>query len=184
MSRLSIISHASLASLLLAACSGTATQAPPATPSTPAATTAAPPLTLPVSLNAVMVGSIDHASDPLFGVGNALFGSGRLPKSDDDWREVEYHAYQMVVLGKVIQLPGTGPRDAEWTANPEWKAFSESLTSVGMDILKKAQAKDSQGFDDLGNRLVDVCESCHKAFKPEIPTMKIMHKPDTQPAGK
>jgi len=162
--------------LLLAACSGPA--------KAPAATSApAPALTLPISINAVMVGGIDHASDPLFGVGNALFGSGRLPSSDDDWREVQYHAYQMVILGKVIQLPGTGPRDAEWTANPQWKGFAEALSSVGMDMLKKAEAKDAQGFDQLGNNLVDVCEACHQAFKPAIPTMKIFHKPSPVPPG-
>ena len=33
---------------------------------------AAAPMTLPISINAVMVGAIDHASDPLFGVGNAM----------------------------------------------------------------------------------------------------------------
>ena len=123
MSKSALMKSAALATsaLLLAACSGPAK--PPVATSTPAA---APALTLPISINAVMVGGIDHASDPLFGVGNALFGSGRLPSSDDDWREVQYHAYQMVILGKVIQLPGTGPRDAEWTANPQWKGFAEA----------------------------------------------------------
>jgi hypothetical protein len=167
-----------MSALLLAACSGPAK--PSVATSTPAGVSA---LTLPVSINAVMVSGIDHASDPLFGVGNALFGSGRLPSSDDDWREVEYHAYQMVILGKVIQLPGTGPRDAEWTANPQWKGFAEALSSVGMDMLKKAEAKDPQGFDELGNNLVDVCEACHKAFKPDIPTMKIFHKPTAPTAN-
>jgi hypothetical protein len=175
MSKSTLLMSTALATsaLLLAACSGPAK--PPAAISTPAPTLA---LTLPISINAVMVGGIDHASDPLFGVGNALFGSGRLPSSDDDWREVQYHAYQMAILGKVIQLPGTGPRDAEWTANPQWKGFADSLSNVAMEILKKAEAKDAQGFDELGNKLVDVCEACHQAFKPEIPTMKIFHKPE------
>jgi hypothetical protein len=126
-----------------------------------------------------MVGGIDHASDPLFNVGNAVFGTGKVPKTDAEWREVEYHAYQMVILGKIIQLPGTGPKDVEWTSRPEWKGYAESLTGVGMEMLAKAQAKDAKGFDELSAKLVDVCEACHKAFKPDIPTMKIMHKPDS-----
>ena len=137
---------------------------------------ATPPLSLPVSLNAVMVGAIDHASDPLFGVGNAMYGSGRLPKSDADWAEVQFHAYQMVILGKVIQLPGTGPKDAEWAANPQFRAFGDSLSAVGMDMLALTEKKDAKGFQAAGNKLIDICESCHQAFKPDIPTMKLYHR--------
>ena len=172
-------------SLLLGACSGESLA--PAPPDQPASATPAPAatsLTLPVSLNAVMVGAIDHASDPLFGVGNALFGSGKLPKSDDDWLEVQYHAYQMIILGKVIQLPGTGPMDVEWTSKPEWTSYSESLTAVGMEMLNLAEAKDASGFAATGDKLVGVCEGCHQAFKPDIPTMKIMHKSEFPPANK
>ena len=165
---------ATVTTLVLGACTNSPNPANQAAVAPPAPA----PLTLPISLNAVMVGAIDHASDPLFGVGNALFGSGKLPKSDDDWREVQYHAYQMILLGKVIQIPGTGPRDVEWTSKPEWKGYSETLSSVGMDMLKLAEAKDSTGFDVLGDKLVTACEACHQAFKPDIPTMKIMHKPD------
>lgn len=131
-----------------------------------------------------MVGAIDHASDPLFGVGNAMFGTGKVPKTDNDWLEVRYHAYQMIILGKVIQIPGTGPRDAEWTAKPEYRAYADSLSAVGMDMLALADAKDAKGFEAAGNKLIDICESCHMAFKPDIPTMKIYHKPTIPPAGK
>lgn len=145
---------------------------------------AAAPLTLPISLNAVMVGAIVHASDPLFGVGNALYGSGKLPKTDDEWREVQYHAYQMIILGKVIQLPGTGPRDVEWTSNPAFKAFADSLSNVGMDMLALTEAKDAKGFEAAGNKLIEICESCHKAFKPDIPTMKLYYQNYQKESGK
>lgn len=154
----------------------TATSAAAATSAANSSAPATPPLSLPVSLNAVMVGAIDHASDPLFGVGNAMYGSGRLPKSDADWAEVQFHAYQMVILGKVIQLPGTGPKDAEWAANPQFRAFADSLSAVGMDMLALTEKKDAKGFQAAGNKLIDICESCHQAFKPEIPTMKLYHR--------
>ncbi len=157
----------------------TQTNADTATPAATAASSSAaatPPLSLPVSLNAVMVGAIDHASDPLFGVGNAMYGSGKIPRSDADWAEVQFHAYQMVILGKVIQLPGTGPKDAEWAANPQYRAFADSLSAVGMDMLALTEKKDAKGFQAAGNKLIDICESCHQAFKPEIPTMKLYHR--------
>jgi hypothetical protein len=168
--------------LMLAACSKQASPPDQATVSASASSvaassvSAAAPMTLPISINAVMVGAIDHASDPLFGVGNAMFGSGKLPKTDADWREVQFHAYQMVILGKIIQMPGTGPRDVEWTSKPEWKAFADSLSTVGMDILALTEKKDAVGFQAAGNKLIDVCEGCHLAFKPDIPTMKLRHQ--------
>lgn len=178
--RRSVAATATVA-LALAACSAQspapgATGAASATSAAASSAPATPPLTLPISLNAVMVGAIDHASDPLFGVGNAMFGSGKLPKTDADWREVQYHAYQMILLGKVIQLPGTGPRDAEWAANAQFKAFADSLSAVGMDMLALTETKDAKGFEAAGNKLIEICESCHQAFKPEIPTMKIYHQ--------
>jgi len=179
------VSIAAAVMALLGACANSsnppADQAPAAAGNASVTSAAAAPLTLPISLNAIMVGAIDHASHPLFSVSNALYGTGKLPKTDDDWLEVKYHAYQMIILGKVIQLPGTGPRDVEWTSSPEWKGYAEVLSSVGMDMLKLAEAKDSKGFDVLGNKLIDACEACHRAFKPEIPTMKIFVKPEELP---
>jgi len=171
--------------VFLAACSGQ--QSPPSQP-VAAAPEPAPASVreLPVSLNAVMVGMVDNASDPLFEVGNALRvgGFGKTPKTDDDWRNVEYHAYEMIVSGRIIQIPGTGPMDKEWTSDPRWKSFADALTDVGFQMLQKAQAKSTDGFVELGDSLIEACEGCHKVFKPSIPTMHIMHKPDPEPAIK
>jgi hypothetical protein len=139
----------------------------------PASQTASPAPTLPVSLNAVMVGQVDHASDAIFNVGN-----GVVPKNDDEWREVEYHSWQMVVAGKAIQLVGTGPNDAGWVQNPTWKEFADKLSAVGVEAVRLAEAKNAAGFEAVGNKLVDTCNGCHEVFKPEIPSMGIMHKPD------
>ena len=159
-----------LSTLAFGACSP---KAPPPQPAAAVATPAAAAMTLPISLNAVMVAQVDHASDYLWDIGN-----GKTPKTDDDWREAEYHAYQMVIAGKLIQLAGTGPNDAVWTAAPDWRSRSESLTAVGMEALKLAQAKDAAGFRAMGDKLIDVCEGCHTAYKPDIPSMRILHKPD------
>jgi hypothetical protein len=168
-----------LGAILLAACSGQQS-APSQVAAAPAAPAIAPVRELPVSLNAVMVGMVDNASDPLFEVGNAVRegGAGKAPKTDDDWRNVEYHAYEMIVSGRIMQIPGTGPKDKEWTSDPAWKSYADVLTDVGFQMLQKAQAKSTDGFAELGDKLVDACESCHKVFKPSIPTMRIMHKPD------
>ena len=48
--------------------------------------------------------------------------------------------------------------------------------------MQMVEKKDSQGFVGGGDRLVAVCEGCHKEFKPDIPTMNILHRP-TMPAA-
>ena len=70
----------------------------------------------------------------------------------------QYHAYQMVTLGTAMQIPGTEPKDVEWTAAPTWKTWSGQISSIGMDMLQLVEKKDATEFVDAGNRLVTACE--------------------------
>ena len=128
---------------------------------------------LPISINAVMVSTVDHASDYMFAIGN-----GDVPKSDHDWYLVENSAYETMLAGKVIQFVGTGPNDAKWVADPEWKQLADQLTSLGQEgvDLAKARNTDQKTWMDLGNRLVEDCLACHMKFKPEIPSEGILHE--------
>lgn len=130
-------------------------------------------LTLPVSINAAMVGLIDHSADYLFAVGN-----GDLPRDDHDWDLVRSSAYDMILGGKVIQIKGTGEYDAQWVANPEWKELSDDLTDIGQKTLALAEAKstDVEQWRTLGDQLVTNCLDCHEKFKPEIPSEGILHE--------
>jgi hypothetical protein len=136
---------------------------------------AAPATTLPVSINAVMVALVDHASEPLW------LDAYDPPNSPARWSEAEYNAYQMAVSGKLIQLSGTGPNDADWVADPEWRAFADEMSAAGMDALKAAQTKDVNALNVAGDRLVASCESCHKKFKPGLTSMGIYKSPNYPP---
>ncbi|MEQ1582194.1 MAG: hypothetical protein ABL964_16520 [Steroidobacteraceae bacterium] len=142
--------------------------APAASTSPSAASPAAP--TLHVSLNAVMVALVDHASDPIF------MAATKPPKTEEEWRELEYNAYLMTASASTIQLAGTGPNDKAWVAQPAWKSFAEEMGAAGLQALGMAQEKNVSAIEAVGNRLVEACEGCHKAFKPDIPSMGIMHK--------
>ena len=180
MKRFNRIGQAALAmgTLWLAGCGGAgpaakddaaAAAAPPAVAS-PAASTAP---VLPVSLNAVMVALVDDSSDAIFEAAT------KAPKTVDEWRSLEYHAYQMAVHGTTIKLAGTGPLDAQWVADPRWAVFADGMSGTGMEALRLAQEKSSSAdaWWVVGNKLVEACEGCHKAFKPDLPTMGILHKP-------
>jgi len=168
---LTVRTAAAMTALLLAACgSGTATKDTQAAAAPPAAASAP---VLPVSLNAVMVALVDDSSDAIFEAAT------KAPKTDEQWRNLEYHAYQMAVHGTTIKLAGTGPFDAKWVADPRWAVFADDMAGTGMEALRLAQEKvsDSEAWWVVGNKLVEACEGCHKAFKPDIPSMGILHKP-------
>ena len=128
---------------------------------------------LPVSINAAMVALTDQSADYLFAPGN-----GDMPKDDHDWDQVRSAAYEMMLAGKVIQIPGTGEFDAQWVAEPDWKTYAEDLTAIGGEAVKLADAKstDQAQWEALGDRLVQNCLGCHERFKPETPSQGILHE--------
>lgn len=137
----------------------------------PQADAAAGVTKLPVSINAAMVGLVDHSADYIFAVGN-----GDLPRNDNDWHMVSNSAYEIMLSGAVIQIPGTGEFDENWTANPEWITLSKDLTEIGSDAVKLADAKstDVAAWRAVGDRLIQNCMDCHQKFKPEIPSEGIL----------
>ncbi len=149
--------------------------AQPASEAPAAVAVAAPAVTLPVSLNAVMVALVDHASEPLW------LDAYDPPNSAARWSEAEYNAYQMAVSGKLIQLAGTGPNDIDWVADPEWQTFADEMSAAGMIALKATQAKDVKALNEAGDRLVASCESCHKKFKPDLTSMGLYKSPNYPP---
>lgn len=137
----------------------------------PTATAPTSGTALPVSINATMVGLVDHSADYLFALGN-----GDLPRNENDWHLVLSSAYETMLSGAVIQIPGTGPNDGEWVKNPEWIRLSKELTGIGAEAVKLSEAK-SANVDDwraVGDKLIQNCLACHEQFKPEIPSEGIL----------
>ena len=155
--------------LLLSACTNQ--------PAAPAAASSLAPdvkpvaLTLPISINEVMVSSIDHAAHEVW---NAPVKE-KSPKTDQDWTELEHHALQLVALSRTILLAGTGKADANWVKSPEWTKNAQALTDASTAALTGIRAKELSAIDAAGDKLVMSCEDCHKAFKPEIPSEGKFH---------
>ena len=124
-----------------------------------------------VSVNALMVALVDHASHELWNVER----EGRAPKNDAEWREVEHHAIQLAGSGTLIALGGTGQADPGWAQSPDWKKYAQQLNDAGLAGLSAARGKNLEGLVKANGELVEACESCHKQFKPELPTEGIVH---------
>jgi hypothetical protein len=156
--------------LLCFAASACSESAPPAgeSASDAAASAAAagdtPELRLPVSLNTLMVALVNHAADPIW------LAAWRNPQTDKDWRELERLAVQLEVGGALLGVPGTGPMDEEWSSDPAWQAWAEQLRQAGAGAVVAVKARNLDAISSVGDEIVEICEGCHIAFKPAVPT--------------
>jgi hypothetical protein len=159
---------------LFVGCSAPANQ--PATssapPPQPVTQPPASPQGPPVSINAEMVSFVDHAAHALWDVER----EGKAPKTDDDWAFAEDHATQLAAAGALIMLPGTGVNDKTLTEQPDWQKWARALSDAGMAAVKASQAKDLKALVAANGQLVDVCEGCHKRFKPALVSEGINHR--------
>jgi hypothetical protein len=121
-------------------------------------------LRLPVSLNEVMVALVNQSADPIWRA------AWRNPESDRDWRNLERMAYQLQLAGALLEIPGNGRRDVEWTSNPQWSKWANQLEDAGERAVKAVAARDIERISRSGDEIVDICEGCHIDFKPDKPT--------------
>jgi len=132
---------------------------------------ASPYVPLPISINSVMVSLVDQAAHEIWDGGNQ-----DRDLTDDEWLLIEQHALQLAAAGSVISLGGTGSADHGWALSPAWQDWSRKLSAGALEAKQAVDARSKVALRDAGDRLVDTCESCHKIFKPDIPTEGIMHQ--------
>ncbi len=148
----------------------------PATTSTAASAAVSGPasgVAPPVSINALMVDWIDHS-------GHVLWDAERdehRPATEADWLELERHATQMTAAGTLVALGGTGPSDRIWASQARWTDLSRELSSAGVQATAAIKARNLEALVTANGALVDVCERCHKEFKPDAPTEGLTHRP-------
>lgn len=125
------------------------------------------PFRLPVSINETMASLINHSADPIW------VAAWRNPQSDRDWRELEHLARQLQLGGSLLTIPGSGPVDVQWTGRSDWQEYSQQLSEAAGRAVNAARSKDVELIGRAGDEIVDICESCHIDFKPDLPTMNI-----------
>jgi hypothetical protein len=159
--------------LLLVGCtSGGQPPAQPAQAAQPAVTYTPPPSGPPVSINAQMVSIVDQAGHALWDVEKA----GRAPKTSADWEMVAEHAIQIAAAGTLITLPGTGPNDLTMTQQADWKKWARAMSDAGMAAFRASEKNDFKALVAANGQLVETCESCHKQYKPTLPSEGIAHQ--------
>ena len=135
-------------------------------------------LTPPFSINEMMVEIVDHPGELLWEI-----EKGHTPKTVEDWYELENHAIALAGAATLIQLGGTGPEDAKWASQPEWRRSAQQLATAALTARQAAKGRNLAALIVANGQIVDACESCHNKFKPDIPTGKLFihHRPGVDP---
>ena len=129
-----------------------------------------PFLPLSISINALMVDIVDDTAHDVWEGGNK-----NTPLSSNEWLEIGEHATQLQAVARLISLGGTGQADRGWVVSPAWQDWSRKLREAGVTVKRAVDAKNQMALRSAGDVLVDVCEGCHKQFKPDLPTEGILH---------
>lgn len=123
------------------------------------------PFTPDISINEVMVAQIDHAAHFIWDAADPDRSIQAV-----DWGEVEHHAIQLISSRAAMTMGGTGVNDAMWIAQVSWREYVDLMNEAGLLALQSARAQDREGLGRASELLIASCESCHRQFKPAVPT--------------
>lgn len=120
---------------------------------------------LPVSISELKTALLNKIADPHW------MDTWNAPQSEQDWREVEHLAYQVEVGAMLLKMPGTGPMDESWVANPDWQQMAEQLAQDGARAVSAVRSRNRELMDRAGPQLIETCEACHQVFAPDVPLL-------------
>jgi hypothetical protein len=123
------------------------------------------PLPLRVPIKGVMAGVVDFSAHGVF-----TSATSEMPLTDDDWLAAGLASINLIGSATLITLPGTGPHDAEWVSDPDYRRWAEAMQSASISAGAATVRKDRAGLLAAANRIAVACQSCHAMYKPDIPS--------------
>ena len=169
-----------VAAFLLGGCS-----TPPAPEQPPAA--AAPPYKLTASIREVMNSVIDPNADVVWNAVKTVIDHGKptehAPANDEEWAAVRHSAMTvaeganlLMMPGRAVAPPGAGSLAPGIELAPDqvralidkspggWNQFARALQDSLQPALAAIDKKDSEALFEAGDKIDEVCESCHQVF--------------------
>jgi hypothetical protein len=139
------------------------------------------------SIKDLMESIIDPSADALWGAVKTVVDQEGVhetsPKTPEEWLEVRRAAVRIIEganllimpgreaapAGAKSEVPGVELEPAEITAlikknRKKFDALAHELRFVGWEALKAADAKSADRLLDVGGKMQEVCERCHKVF--------------------
>ena len=106
-----------------------------------------------------------------------------MPKSDEEWRTVRRGAVTLMEAANLLLIPGrrvARPGEKSETPGVElepeemdvliakdraaWNARAKSLHDAVFEVVQAIDAKDGNKVFELGERIEEACENCHKQY--------------------
>lgn len=150
---------------------------------------AAPEGPVPVgTVREVMHGIVESSADVLFNsVATTISVEGiqeKQPTTDEEWEAVQRSALTLAEAANLLIMPGrrvAKPEEENTSADPVeltpaqiqvnieankdmWLKHVRELQSVGIEAWKITNDRNVQGLLEIGERIDQVCESCHMTF--------------------
>jgi hypothetical protein len=140
-----------------------------------------------LTIKDLMESIIDPSADVIWGaVGTVADKQGvrdLSPRTPEEWLDLRRAAVRLIEGGNLLMMPsraaapagvkseapGVELEPAEITAligkeREGFDAFALALQAIGMEALQAIGAKDTDQLIEVGGRIEEVCESCHKTF--------------------
>jgi hypothetical protein len=163
---------------LLVGCSKPAPEQPPP---------AAPPYHPVASIREVMNSVIDPNVDVVWNAVKTVIDHGKpiehAPANDEEWAAVRHSALTvsegtnlLMMPGRAVAPPGAGSLAPGIELAPDqvralidkspsgWNQFARSLQDSLQPALAAIDKKDAQALFEAGDKIDEVCESCHQVF--------------------
>jgi hypothetical protein len=139
------------------------------------------------SIKDLMESIIDPSADVLWGaVGTIVDEEGiheSFPKTQEEWLDVRRAAVRIIEGANLLMMPGRAaapvgtksevpgvelePPQIDALIKKKRKSFNalaEALRGLGVEALQASETKNVVLLMDMGGRMQDVCESCHRTF--------------------
>jgi hypothetical protein len=159
----------------------------PAPAQAPPAAADAPPYRPVASIREVMNSVIDPNIDPVWNSVRTVIDNGKatdeVPTTDEQWAEVRRHALVVGEAANLLLMPGrpVAPAGAKASApgvelEPDqvralidknrdgWNLYAQQFQDTLQPVLAAIDAKDPHALTEAGEKVNDMCETCHQVF--------------------
>ena len=110
----------------------------------------------------IMALDVNPAAVAFWAAGNDPPDGESASAADARWNAAVQGAQALQAKGKLLQSAGIAREGA-------WSTFAEMMTQVGAEGEIAARAKDPVKAFEIGGRLYDACNGCHKTYVPRTP---------------
>jgi len=124
-----------------------------------------PPPYKPVAdVKQLMKGIVDPSADVVWESVATIYTKDGVedhrPRNDEEWDNVRNHALMLTEAGNLLMMP-TRAKDGD-----QWMKMAQELIDTSAVALRAAEAKNVDGLYDVGGKIDEVCEKCHKKYWP------------------